>query len=344
MAGQGLIEHRARPAGGDPGRAVADAGLDVGGHQHGAARVEGLLNRAVGAGALVQRLGLEVRRRRAHEAVTVCGRLVEETDRRVGDRPRRLADVDPRVGAVEQPVDDVAELLKHPLAVTGLAGLPANAGDKPLGGEADDGRDRHRQHCRAVLAVRIVRRSRRSGSAAGRTAPRRPRRRRADGASGCRARCGIPGSSPARWCPRSSPRRSCAGTRRRPGRAAQRDQSELGPILVAGGADGQRPGDQGEQCGQGVLDPVHPRPDQGHRPGQDGRRAEGSKGAYRRPQITYRVHAFPSVPVDDGLIGLDGWSMRPVAPLDRVSPIRRCAPGGSDPRLRVGVGVRPGRR
>ena len=198
---------------------------------------------------------------------------------------------------------------KHPLAVAGLAGLPADAGDKLLGGEADDGRDRHRQHRRAVLAVRVVTAARRSGSEAGRRAPRRRPRRRAGGASGCRARCGTPGSSPARWCPSSSPRRSCAGTRRRRGRAARRGRVRAGTRLrprVAPMASG--PATRASTVESAYWPQSTCEPDRADCPGQDGRRAEGREGAYCRPQITYRVHAVPSVAVDEGLIGLDGWS------------------------------------
>ena len=59
------------------------------------------------------------------------------------------------MGAVKEPVDDVAELLEHPLAIMGLAGLPADAGHELLGGKADDRRHGHGQHGGAVLAVGV---------------------------------------------------------------------------------------------------------------------------------------------------------------------------------------------
>jgi hypothetical protein len=158
VADQGLIEHRARAPGGDPRGAVAHVRLDVGGDEHGPPGVERLLYRAAGVGASAQGLALALGDRRAHEPVAVGGGLVEERDRGGGDGLGGLADVDPRMGAVKQVVDHVAELLEHPFALPRLADLPAYAGDELLGGKADDRRDRHGQHPGAILAVRVGRR------------------------------------------------------------------------------------------------------------------------------------------------------------------------------------------
>src|SRR6202012_1589612 len=103
-------------------------GLDVGEAQPVMPGRKGLLHGAAGAGALAQRRSLALGDRRADQAFALGGGLVEERDGRAGDRLGRLTDVDPRVGAVEETVHHVAELLQHPLALAGLAGLPADAG------------------------------------------------------------------------------------------------------------------------------------------------------------------------------------------------------------------------